>query len=202
MNKKNKYILIGTLTLLILISGYFSLKSVCSAEYPWTQSCVNQNTLERTLSQADDPRREIFQQENIRDESKSILLHKEALTEKPTESDTPPTKETLVTPPSLPNPEDIQASLVILDKKYNTNIKKDSSVFNVMKKIKSESKPDNPFDFKYTEYSGLGSFINEINGTKGSSGKYWIYYVNNKEASVGVSNYIIKSGDIISWKQE
>lgn len=96
----------------------------------------------------------------------------------------------------------IKISLVVLDKKYETEIKEGSTVFEAMKKIEEESTSDNLFIFKYTEHSGLGSFITEINGIKGTPGKYWIYYVNNEKASVGVSKYIIKEGDIINWKQE
>jgi hypothetical protein len=50
--------------------------------------------------------------------------------------------------------------------------------------------------------SGLGNFIDEINGIKGTKGRYWIYYINNKKASVGVSKYFVKNGDIIKWSQE
>lgn len=94
----------------------------------------------------------------------------------------------------------IKISLTFLDKKYETNVKDGSSVFEAMQKLED----DNPkeFNFKYTNYSSLGSFINEINGIKGTPGKYWIYYVNNEKASVGASKYILKQGDIISWKQE
>ena len=60
----------------------------------------------------------------------------------------------------------------------------------------------NNFTFNYKEYSGLGIFIDEINGVKGGQGGYWIYYINNKEANVGVSNYILKDGDSVLWKQE
>jgi len=98
--------------------------------------------------------------------------------------------------------KNVKVSLEILDKKYETNIEENSTVFEVMKKIEKENTKDNLFNFEYTEYASLGSFITEINGIKGTPGKYWIYYVNNIEASVGVSKYILKSGDIISWKQE
>ena len=96
--------------------------------------------------------------------------------------------------------ENIKISLNVLDKKYETEIKEDASVFEVMKKIEEENMKDNLFNFKYEEFTGLGAFINEINGQKGGENGYWIYYVNNIEASVGVSKYILKSGDIISWK--
>ena len=98
--------------------------------------------------------------------------------------------------------KNVKVSLEVLDKKYKTNIEENSTVFEVMKKIEEENTEDNLFNFKYIEYASLGSFITEINGIKGTPGKYWIYYINSKEASVGVSKYILKSGDIISWKQE
>jgi len=75
-------------------------------------------------------------------------------------------------------------------------------VFELMKKIKNENSKESSFDFKYTEHTGLGIFINEINGKQGGRDGYWIYYVNGEEAGVGVSNYKIKNGDIISWKYE
>ncbi|NVO03960.1 MAG: DUF4430 domain-containing protein [Bacteroidetes bacterium] len=98
--------------------------------------------------------------------------------------------------------KNIQVSLSVQNKKYNTEIKEGSTVFEVMHKIKTESKPPDIFDFKYKEYPSLGIFMDEINGLSGSLGKYWIYYVNGKEASVGVSKNIIKNGDIISWQQK
>ena len=58
------------------------------------------------------------------------------------------------------------------------------------------------FSFKTKEYPGLGYFVEEINGVGGGQGKYWIYYVNGKEASVGIKDYVVKEGDIISWKHE
>jgi len=98
--------------------------------------------------------------------------------------------------------ENVKVSLMIQDKKYETQIKDEETVFGVMKKIQKESNKDNLFDFKYTEHPGLGIFINEISGKKGGRDGYWIYYVNGVEASIGVSNYKIKDGDVISWKYE
>jgi len=91
----------------------------------------------------------------------------------------------------------VNVSLIVLNNEYNTDIKEGSSLFDVMEKIKKEN---NNFDFKYKEYPSLGIFIEGINGVNGGGGKYWIYFVNKKEASVGVSNYILKEGDIINWE--
>jgi len=104
-------------------------------------------------------------------------------------------------PKALPV-QGLKISLNVLDNKYITETKEGSSLFEVMEEIKKESVEGKIFDFKYKETSGLGNFITEINGNKGTPGRYWIYYVNGKLGSVGVSNYIVKEGDIINWTQE
>jgi hypothetical protein len=108
-------------------------------------------------------------------------------------------KENLLTEPNV---KTIKVSLIVLDKKYEIEIKENSTVFEVMKKIKADNVASNLFNFNYKENAGMGSFITGINGKDGSPGKYWIYYVNDKKAAIGVSNYKLKEGDIISWKQE
>jgi len=95
--------------------------------------------------------------------------------------------------------QNIKAFLLIQDEKYDGEVEEDSTVLDIMQKVKLEN---DKFDFKYTEHTGLGAFINEINGIRGGEGGYWIYYVNGIEANVGVSNYKIKNGDVISWKYE
>ena len=87
--------------------------------------------------------------------------------------------------------------LNVFDKNYKTQTEEGINVYDAMKSIEDKS-----FSFKATNYSGLGYFVEEINGVKGTPGKYWIYYVNNEKAAVGISKYILKSGDIITWKQE
>lgn len=96
--------------------------------------------------------------------------------------------------------KNIKVYMVILDKKYETEIKEGATVYDAMKSI--ESVKENNFSFKIKEYPGLGIFVDGINGIMGTSGKYWIYYVNDKEASVSVSKYKINNGDVISWKYE
>lgn len=92
----------------------------------------------------------------------------------------------------------IQVSLSVLGKTYDTEVKENSTVFDVMKKMEGEGM----FNFKFTENPGMGAFVTEINGAKGKPGEYWLYYVNDKKATVGISNYTLKNGDIINWKQE
>jgi len=87
--------------------------------------------------------------------------------------------------------------LEINDTKYETQINKPISVYDFMSQLQNEGK----ISFKEETYSGMGKFIEEINGIKNGD-KYWIYYVNGKKANIGVSNYKINPGDIVSWKYE
>ena len=72
------------------------------------------------------------------------------------------------------------------------------SVYDFMSKLRSEGK----IDFTEKNYIGMGKFIETINNVKGDGNRNWIYYVNGKKAIIGVSNYKINKGDIVSWKYE
>ena len=58
------------------------------------------------------------------------------------------------------------------------------------------------FQCKGKDYTSLGFFVTDIGSLHSGGGKNLLYYVNDKEASVGVSNYIPQSGDRIDWKLE
>jgi hypothetical protein len=81
---------------------------------------------------------------------------------------------------------------------YEDNISGKISVYDFMSKLRNEGK----INFTEKNYIGMGDFIVSINGVKNDSNMGWIYYVNGKEASVGVSNYKINPGDVVSWKYE
>jgi hypothetical protein len=68
-----------------------------------------------------------------------------------------------------------------------------------MNKIKSEN---NDFDFSGREHSGLGFFVEKINDKNNTNFSYWIYYINDRQAEVGVSSYVLQDGDIINWRLE
>lgn len=171
MLKNKKYIIIGSLILLISIGG-FSYSNLIKEK---DSSVINQVAQNQTKT--------------------NLNINKKA--EIPIEE-----KEKKEIPQKTPDKNSIQVSLTVVDKKYETHIKENSSVFEAMENIKNESTGNNIFDFKYTNNESLGNFVTEINGQYGTPGKYWIYYVNDKKASVGVSNYILKEGDIIKWSQE
>ena len=56
--------------------------------------------------------------------------------------------------------------------------------------------------FSGRTYTGLGFFVTDIGTLHSGNGKSLIYYINGKEASVGVSSYTLKDGDVIKWKLE
>ena len=72
------------------------------------------------------------------------------------------------------------------------------SVYDFMNNLRNEGK----INFSDKNYISMGKFIVSINGIENNGEQNWIYYVNGVEAQVGVSNYKIKQGDIVSWKFE
>jgi hypothetical protein len=50
------------------------------------------------------------------------------------------------------------------------------------------------------KHYSFGYFVTSIDGVAGNGPKYWTFYVNNKEASVGASSYTTKNSDTITWK--
>jgi len=77
-----------------------------------------------------------------------------------------------------------------------------TTVYNLMQFASADSRQ--PFLFETKDYGSMGLFIDSINGLKNNpqTGEYWIYYVNGESAKIGISNYIVKPGDIIEWRYE
>jgi hypothetical protein len=86
----------------------------------------------------------------------------------------------------------------INDLSFKDTLPGQTSVSDFMNKLQKEGK----ISFTEKNYLGMGEFIDSINGIKNNNNLSWIYYVNGKEAQVGVSNYKINPGDIVSWKYE
>lgn len=95
----------------------------------------------------------------------------------------------------------IKATVVVSDKSYEVSIPENKNIYDLMTLLMNNSK-DNNFTFHAKEYGGMGYFVDMVNGVYGSPGAYWIYYINNKKATVGISQYVVKNGDIIRWAQE
>lgn len=99
-----------------------------------------------------------------------------------------------------PTTNDQPHILYVGDKRHEISIPEQSTVYNLMISLKQRG----DLDFKGKDSSGLGFFVEEINGIKNNikENTFWIYYVNGKTANVGVSYYILKTNDIINWKYE
>jgi transcriptional regulator len=85
-------------------------------------------------------------------------------------------------------------------KEINYEIKQGKTIFDLMQNLKETN---NNFDFKYQE-SNIGVFVEEINGIKNdlNNNKFWIYKINDKEAEVGVSSYILQGGEKIEFEYQ
>jgi len=93
-----------------------------------------------------------------------------------------------------------QHALYVGEKKYEIFVPKNSTVYGLMNALAARG----DIIFSGKNSSGLGFFVDEINGIKNnaSGNTYWLYYINDMAASVGISNYVLKADDIISWKYE
>jgi len=78
----------------------------------------------------------------------------------------------------------------------NIDINANISAFDLLQKVAT----DNNLELKYNDYGGdMGMFIESIDGVKNRE-NFWQYWVNNKYAEIGVSNYYLQAGDIVEWK--
>lgn len=90
--------------------------------------------------------------------------------------------------------------LSLPDAQYEVLIPTGSTVYDLIDKASKQY----GFSFSGKSFPGIGFFIEEIKGVKQDTrrGLYWIYSINGQVAQVGVSNYILKPQDVITWKYE
>ena len=62
------------------------------------------------------------------------------------------------------------------------------------------AKQNGLLSFSGKEYQSLGFFMTDIGTLHQGNGKYLIYLINGTEASVGVSSYVPKNGDVVVWE--
>ncbi len=88
-------------------------------------------------------------------------------------------------------------STIIVDKEilHLTSIQGES-LYSILLK----EKENNNFSFSGKEYPGMGFFTTDIGILHSTKDHYLMYYINGKEAEVGISSYVPKNGDIIEWK--
>lgn len=88
---------------------------------------------------------------------------------------------------------------VIAGERYLEAQVPDGSVAYDAMRVLSES---GQFDFKSRYFASLGRFIDEIEGVKNSGGYYWTLYINGRYSNLGVSEVVIRNGDVIEWRYE
>lgn len=105
-----------------------------------------------------------------------------------------------LTTTTLENIKQIETTIEINGEIHKLNLPEQSTAYDAMKNLIETKK----ITASIKEYSGMGKFVEEINGIKNDTqtGKYWIYYINNSPAKVGISAYILKPNDKITWKYE
>jgi len=95
----------------------------------------------------------------------------------------------------------IKTTLEVPGLSYKVFVPEESTVYDLMI---ATTKQYNNFSFNGREFSGLGFFVEEINGLSQDkkAGMYWIYYINGEKALVGISQYKLKENDVITWNYE
>lgn len=93
----------------------------------------------------------------------------------------------------------ISATLIINGSRFETSVEENATIYDLMVVLSHEG----AFSLSTRNFGGsLGYFVEAINGTKNTNDHVWIYYINGQKATVGISNYKLKSNDIISWNYE
>jgi len=95
---------------------------------------------------------------------------------------------------------DFKITLEIGDKKYQAEVKPESTAYDLMKILQTTR----GLKFSAKEYAGMGALVEEIDGIKNDlkANKFWIFYVNGESSPVGASSYVLKNNDVINWKYE
>jgi hypothetical protein len=86
----------------------------------------------------------------------------------------------------------------VLGQEYNIPIKPGETLKNAMDNFENQN---NGFTFSGREMLGVGFFVEEINGVKNGGGLYWVYYLNDVSATVGVSSQYLSGGENIRWER-
>lgn len=76
-------------------------------------------------------------------------------------------------------------------KEISYKCEKEKTAFDVL----IEKYPDTKF-----ESSSFGKLVTSIDGKMQGNNKYWLYSINNKEATIGASSYICQDQETIKWE--
>lgn len=114
------------------------------------------------------------------------------------------TEETKINPiPGMGKTEDQdikseQITLIAGDINIKLDITEGQTFYEILQAEQQAGK----ITFNGKNYTGLGFFVTDIGNLHEGEGLNLLYYINGKEASLGVSRYVPKNGDIVEWKLE
>src|SRR5665811_104022 len=94
--------------------------------------------------------------------------------------------------------ENISITITVDNTILSLDFNEGTSLYEVLIEAKAKGK----INFQGRKYSGLGFFVSDIGSLHQGAGKNLMYYINGEEATVGVSSYMPKDSDIISWELE
>ncbi|MDO8655010.1 MAG: DUF4430 domain-containing protein, partial [bacterium] len=97
-------------------------------------------------------------------------------------------------------PQAIAVTLIVEGVPHDLQVPLSSSVYEVM----SQAQAARIMEFSGKEFSGIGYFVEEINGKREDfKGRhFWILYMNGQKAKAGVSSLFVNNQDVIEWKYE
>lgn len=136
--------------------------------------------------------KENTQTQNIPENKKGIPIEKNSVNLKPV------TQKSIT--PKISEPVVEKNTDTITLKINNTNINLPIQQGQTFYDILISAQKNGQINFTGKDYSGMGFFISSIGGLHEGDGRYLVYLINDTEASVGISSYIPKVGDIVEWK--
>jgi hypothetical protein len=96
-----------------------------------------------------------------------------------------------------PQTENMLSATVVIDKEtLPLTFTQGESLYNILLKEKEK----NNLSFSGKDYPGMGFFTTDIGTLQSNKDHYLMYYINGKEAEVGISSYLPQNGDVIEWK--
>ena len=94
----------------------------------------------------------------------------------------------------------IQATMELQGKSFPLSNGANSTVYDALLELASDKK----ITVEFKSFNGLGYFVESLNGQSSNKikGQYWIFSINGVKSQVGISGYILKQDDVITWKYE
>ena len=115
------------------------------------------------------------------------------------QNNTVPNPTPTLTPTPTPTPIVPKVSIDIENQgSYQVELTDNDTAFSVLLRAGNE----NGFNVEYTNYEGMGAFVDCIGGVCAHDNYFWAFYYSNVSSMVGASAQSVSDGDVTSWKFE